>query len=141
MGWTDEGHARITWSDEHVSTYEPAHLRRICPCADCRGTHGAPPKAFNILTPKQLKLFEEKKEIDFGFGVPGLGRFRANLCMQRGTIAMVFRLVPMEIPSLESLMLPPLIRDIALKPRGLVLVTGITGSGMAPLGMARSGNG
>jgi twitching motility protein PilT len=82
-----------------------------------------------ILTPKQLKLFEEKKEIDFGFGVPGLGRFRANLCMQRGTIAMVFRLVPMEIPTLDSLMLPPVIRDIALKPRGLVLVTGITGSG------------
>ena len=82
-----------------------------------------------ILTPKQLKHFEENKEIDFGFGVPGLGRFRANLCMQRGTIAMVFRLVPMEIPSLESLMLPPVIREIALKPRGLVLVTGITGSG------------
>jgi twitching motility protein PilT len=82
-----------------------------------------------ILTPKQLKHFEEKKEIDFGFGVPGLGRFRANLCMQRGTIAMVFRLVPMEIPSLDALMLPPVIREIALKPRGLVLVTGITGSG------------
>jgi len=82
-----------------------------------------------ILTPKQLKHFEESKEIDFGFGVPGLGRFRANLCMQRGTIAMVFRLVPMEIPSLDVLMLPPVIREIALKPRGLVLVTGITGSG------------
>jgi twitching motility protein PilT len=82
-----------------------------------------------ILTPKQLKNFEENKEIDFGFGVPGLGRFRANLCMQRGTIAMVFRLVPMEIPSIDSLMLPPVIKEIALKPRGLVLVTGITGSG------------
>jgi twitching motility protein PilT len=82
-----------------------------------------------ILTPKQLKIFEERKEIDFGFGVPGLGRFRANLCMQRGTIAMVFRLVPMEIPSIETLLLPEVIREIALKPRGLVLVTGITGSG------------
>ena len=85
--------------------------------------------AQKILTPKQLKEFERDREIDFGFGVPGLGRFRANVCKQRGTIAMVFRLVPMEIPVLETLMMPPVIGDISLKPRGLVLVTGITGSG------------
>ncbi len=85
--------------------------------------------AEQILTPKQLKAFEQEREIDFGFGVPGLGRFRANVCKQRGTIAMVFRLVPMEIPSLDSLMLPEVIGDICMKPRGLVLVTGITGSG------------
>ncbi len=85
--------------------------------------------AEQILTPKQLKEFETEREIDFGFGVPGLGRFRANVCKQRGTIAMVFRLVPMEIPQLDSLMLPSVIGDICLKPRGLILVTGITGSG------------
>jgi twitching motility protein PilT len=85
--------------------------------------------AEQILTPKQLKEFEVSKEIDFGFGVPGLGRFRANVCKQRGTIAMVFRLVPMEIPPLESLSLPKVCHDMCLKPRGLILVTGITGSG------------
>jgi twitching motility protein PilT len=85
--------------------------------------------AEQILTPKQLKEFETKKEIDFGFGVPGLGRFRANVCKQRGTIAMVFRLVPMEIPTLDTLMLPPAIQRLCMQPRGLVLVTGVTGSG------------
>jgi len=85
--------------------------------------------AQQILTPKQLKLFEDEREIDFGFGVPGLGRFRANVSKQRGTIAMVFRLVPMEIPSIEELSLPKVLTDISMKRRGLVLVTGITGSG------------
>jgi twitching motility protein PilT len=85
--------------------------------------------AEQILTPKQLKEFEVNKEIDFGFGVPGLGRFRANVCKQRGTIAMVFRLVPMEIPPLETLMLPAVVDGLCSKPRGLILVTGITGSG------------
>jgi twitching motility protein PilT len=85
--------------------------------------------AEQILTPKQLKLFETEKEIDFGFGVPGLGRFRANVCKQRGTIAMVFRLVPMEIPALDQLMLPDVLSRMCMKHRGLILVTGITGSG------------
>jgi twitching motility protein PilT len=85
--------------------------------------------AEQILTPKQLKDFETNKEIDFGFGVPGLGRFRANVCKQRGTIAMVFRLVPIEIPALSTLCLPPVIEILCSKPRGMILVTGITGSG------------
>ena len=85
--------------------------------------------AEQILTPKQLKDFETNKEIDFGFGVPGLGRFRANVCKQRGTIAMVFRLVPIEIPALSTLLLPPVIEILCSKPRGMILVTGITGSG------------
>jgi twitching motility protein PilT len=85
--------------------------------------------AEQILTPKQLKTFETEREIDFGFGVPGLGRFRANVCKQRGTIAMVFRLVPMEIPPISALLLPEVVTDIARKGRGLVLVTGVTGSG------------
>ncbi len=85
--------------------------------------------AEQILTPKQLKEFETHREIDFGFGVPGLGRFRANVCKQRGTIAMVFRLVPIEIPNLNTLGLPPAIETLCAKPRGMILVTGITGSG------------
>jgi len=85
--------------------------------------------AQQILTPKQLKEFDAEREIDFGFGVPGLGRFRANVSKQRGTIAMVFRLVPMEIPSLDDLSLPAVLAEISRKNRGLVLVTGITGSG------------
>jgi DUF971 family protein len=55
MGWTEGGHAHIVWSDQHVSTYSPAMLRKICPCAGCRGTHGTTPKAFKILTPTQLQ--------------------------------------------------------------------------------------
>ena len=55
MTWSAEGHAEIMWSDGHLAVYTPAYLRSICPCADCKGTHGAPPKAFNIVTDKQLK--------------------------------------------------------------------------------------
>lgn len=55
MGWTAEGHPRIVWSDGHASVYPPALLRKICPCAECRGTHGGPPKAFKILSPQQVR--------------------------------------------------------------------------------------
>ncbi|MGQ9602952.1 MAG: type IV pilus twitching motility protein PilT [bacterium] len=82
-----------------------------------------------ILTPKQRKEFEDQNEVDFAIGVPGLARFRANLYRQRGSTAMVFRLIPFDPPSLDELNLPPVIRDLALKPRGLILVTGTVGSG------------
>lgn len=55
LGWTPEGHARIVWSDGHESVFEPAHLRRMCPCAECKGSHGGPPKAFKILTTQQVR--------------------------------------------------------------------------------------
>ena len=54
MGWTNAGHMRVVWSDGRESTYTPALLRSICPCAECQGTHGGPPKAFNILTSNQV---------------------------------------------------------------------------------------
>lgn len=54
MGWTEDGRAAIVWSDGHRSVYPPALLRRICPCAECRGTHGAPPKAFQVLSARQV---------------------------------------------------------------------------------------
>src|SRR5439155_728956 len=82
-----------------------------------------------ILTPKQKRTFEETKEVDFAFGVTGLSRFRSNFYQQRGTIAMVFRQVPATIPTFEELNLPPVIEEIASRPRGLVLVCGTVGSG------------
>ena len=85
--------------------------------------------AQQILTATQREQFESTREIDFAFGVPGVARFRANFYVQRGSIAMVFRHVPVEIKNLEELGLPPVLRDLAPKPRGLILVTGTVGSG------------
>ncbi len=82
-----------------------------------------------ILAPAQRELFESTKEIDFAFGVPGVARFRANFYVQRGSVAMVFRHVPVEIFSPDDLHLPQVIKDLAMKPRGLMLVTGTVGSG------------
>jgi twitching motility protein PilT len=82
-----------------------------------------------ILTPAQKKEFEQTSEVDFAFGVPGLGRFRANFYRQRGSTAMAFRLIPFDPPRVGELNLPPIVGDLALKPRGLVLVTGTVGSG------------
>lgn len=85
--------------------------------------------AEQIMTPRQVKEFAEHKEADFAIGVPGVGRFRTNVYQQRGTLAFVFRAIPYEIKSIEELKLPKVLEKIALKPRGLVLVTGVTGSG------------
>jgi twitching motility protein PilT len=82
-----------------------------------------------LLTPQHRQQFAERREIDFAIGVQGLGRFRANLFHQRGTLSLAFRAIPFEIPSLADLDLPNILEQIALFPRGLVLVTGITGSG------------
>ncbi len=82
-----------------------------------------------VLSPSQRQRFAEHKELDFAIGVPGLGRFRINLFWERGSLAFSIRAVPSEVPRLESLGLPRVLADIALSPRGLVLVTGITGSG------------
>ena len=82
-----------------------------------------------ILTPKQKKVFEETKEVDFAFGVTGMSRFRSNFYQQRGTFAFVFRQVPATIPAFEELNLPPVIEELASKPRGLILVCGTVGSG------------
>ncbi len=83
----------------------------------------------HVLTPAQREQFETTREVDFAFGVPGLARFRANFYVQRGSVAMVYRQVPVDIQPLGELGLPPVTRDIAHMPRGLVLVTGTVGSG------------
>jgi twitching motility protein PilT len=85
--------------------------------------------AEQIMTPKQVREFAEQKEADFAIGVPGIGRFRVNVYQQRGTIAYALRAVPYQVKTIAELNLPPVVEEIALRPRGLVLVTGITGSG------------
>jgi twitching motility protein PilT len=82
-----------------------------------------------LLNEEQRVWFSSHSEIDFAFGVAGLARFRANIFMQRGTPALALRHVPVEVPTLDDLGLPPVVRDTAFAPRGLVLVTGRTGSG------------
>ena len=85
--------------------------------------------AETLLNPRQKETFAERKEIDFAIGVQGLGRFRTNIFQQRGTLGFSFRAIPFEVPALDELHLPPVVQDIATSPRGLVLVTGVTGSG------------
>src|SRR5579872_3216300 len=85
--------------------------------------------AEQIMQPRQLKDFMETKEADFAIGVPGVGRFRVNIYWQRGTLAFAFRVIPYEVKTIEELRLPKVLEDISVKPRGLVLVTGVTGSG------------
>jgi twitching motility protein PilT len=85
--------------------------------------------AEQIMTPRQVKEFAEHKEADFAIGVPGVGRFRTNVYQQRGTVAFAFRAIPYEVKQIRELNLPAVLEEIALKPRGLVLVTGVTGSG------------
>jgi twitching motility protein PilT len=85
--------------------------------------------AKEIMSPKQVKEFAEYREADFATGVPGIGRFRVNAYQQRGTIAFAIRTIPHQARSIRELNLPAVVEDVALFPRGLVLVTGVTGSG------------
>ena len=85
--------------------------------------------AYSVLTDNQKHRFEESFELDFSFGIKNLARFRANVFQQRGSVAAVYRTIPYEIKGFKELGLPPVIAQICEKPRGLVLVTGPTGSG------------
>ncbi|MEN3046799.1 MAG: PilT/PilU family type 4a pilus ATPase [Candidatus Hydrothermales bacterium] len=82
-----------------------------------------------LMTEEQQKRFISRKEIDFAIGVPGLGRFRVNCFIQRGSISIVMRAIPTNIKTFEELNLPPVLKEICMSPRGLILVTGTTGSG------------
>ncbi|OEU59744.1 MAG: type IV pili twitching motility protein PilT [Desulfuromonadales bacterium C00003094] len=84
---------------------------------------------YSLLTDAQKRKFEEENELDLSFGVKGLARFRGNIYLQRGAVAGAFRMIPYKFMSFEELGLPTVVRDISRKPRGLVLVTGPTGSG------------
>ncbi|MEE3326812.1 MAG: type IV pili twitching motility protein PilT, partial [Myxococcota bacterium] len=80
--------------------------------------------ALSIMNPVQKARFEENREADLGYGVAGLGRFRVNVFQQRGTMGMVFRVIPFGVKSVEQLHLPKIVEAIAQENRGLVLVTG-----------------
>ncbi len=85
--------------------------------------------AFSVMGPGQREIFKKKNDVDLAYSVPGLGRFRCNVFIQRGTIGIVFRVIPMRVPTIEELNLPDVLKKVALEPRGLILVTGTTGSG------------
>ncbi len=83
----------------------------------------------SVMNPGHKDLFKKKNDVDIAYSVPGLGRFRCNAFVQRGTVGAVFRVIPMKILNVEQLHLPSVINKIALESRGLILVTGTTGSG------------
>ncbi|HWP99696.1 MAG TPA: type IV pilus twitching motility protein PilT [Vicinamibacterales bacterium] len=120
-------------SDLHLTTDTPPQIRidgALRPL-DLPPLSAAETKqlAYSVLTDAQKKRFEENLELDFSFGIRGLARFRANLFNQRGAVAAVYRLIPDRIRSFEELGIPPVVATLADRPRGLVLVTGPTGSG------------
>ncbi len=84
---------------------------------------------FSVLNEKQRAELFEKRSVDCSFGFSEIGRFRCNVFFQRGSVSAVIRLIPLNVPSIDELGLPPVLKDLCYKPRGLVLVTGATGSG------------
>ena len=121
-------------SDLHVTTntapqvrvnghLQPIEGQRVLSAADTKQL------AYSVLTDAQKHRFEEALELDFSFGVKGLSRFRANLFNQRGAVGAVFRAIPYEIKTFENLGLPPIVSQLCDRPRGMILVTGPTGSG------------
>ena len=121
-------------SDLHLTTNSPPRVRvhgELKPLDDIPPLGPAETKqlAYSILTDAQKHRFEENLELDFSFGIKNIARFRGNLFNQRGATAGVFRVIPFEIKSFDQLKLPQVLRKLCEKPRGLILVTGPTGSG------------
>ncbi len=121
-------------SDIHIKTGLPPIVRidgRLHPIPNVQRLSPEIVKAFAdmMMTDRQKRIFEENSEVDLAYAVPGLGRFRVSCYRQRGTIAMVFRSISFKIPNLDDLNLPPVLKKLCLEERGLVLVTGTTGSG------------
>ncbi len=126
--------AELHGSDLHITTGSAPQVRvdgHLSPLEGYRTLTSADTKqlAYSVLTDAQKHRFEENLELDFSFGVKGLSRFRANLFNQRGAVGAVFRAIPYEIKAFEELGLPPVVKQMCDKPRGLILVTGPTGSG------------
>jgi twitching motility protein PilT len=121
-------------SDLHLTTNSPPRIRVH---GELKALDDVPPLgpaetkqlAYSILTDAQKHRFEEGLELDFSFGIKNIARFRGNLFNQRGAVAGVFRVIPFEIKTFEQLKLPQVLRKLCEKPRGLILVTGPTGSG------------
>lgn len=120
-------------SDLHITTGSPPQLRidgRLMPVKSAPLTPADTKQlCYSILTEGQKAEFEASNELDLSFGVKGLSRFRANIFVQRGAIAGAFRTIPFRIMSFQELGLPKVVADLARRPRGLVLITGPTGSG------------
>ena len=120
-------------SDLHLTTQTPPQIRVHGKLQTldlpALGPSDTKALAYSVLTDAQKKRFEESLELDFSFGIRGLARFRCNVFNQRGAVAAVYRLIPEDIKSFEELGLPDVIGTLAERPRGLVLVTGPTGSG------------
>jgi twitching motility protein PilT len=120
-------------SDLHVTTGSPPQLRIDGKLVPLKTPPLTPVETkqlcYSILTDAQKHKFEEENELDLSFGVKGLSRFRANVYLQRGAVAGAFRTIPFKILTFQDLGLPPIVTELAKKPRGLILVTGPTGSG------------
>jgi len=120
-------------SDLHITTNTPPQLRidgKLLPLKTAAlSAVETKQLCYSILTDAQKHKFEEDSELDLSFGVKGLSRFRANIFMQRGAVAGAFRTIPFKILTFQELGLPPIVTELAKKPRGLILVTGPTGSG------------
>jgi len=121
-------------SDLHVTAGERPKLRVDGDITNSRIDYVLTPKdtlqlAYSVLTEQQKKRFEMEDELDFSFGIQNLARFRGNAFKQRGCVSMVVRQIPFQVKTFEQLALPPVVAQLAEKPRGLVLVTGPTGSG------------
>jgi len=120
-------------SDLHITTSSPPQLRIDGKLHPLKMPPLSPPETkqlcYSILTDAQKHRFEEDNELDLSFGVRGLSRFRANVFNQRGAVAGAFRAIPYKIETFEELGLPRVVSDQSKKPRGLILVTGPTGSG------------
>jgi twitching motility protein PilT len=120
-------------SDLHITTSSPPMLRIDGKLVPIKHPPLTIPETkdicYSVLTEAQKQKFEENWELDFSFGVQGLSRFRGNVYMQRGAVAGAFRLIPFKIRGLQELGIPPTVSELARKPRGLILVTGPTGSG------------
>src|SRR5436309_7678488 len=123
----------LNGSDLHISTNSPPQVRvhgHLQPL-DMPVLNPSETKqlAYSVLTDAQKHRFEEHLELDFSFGLKGLARFRGNLFNQRGATGAVFRVIPFEIKSCQQLNLPAVVAKLCERPRGLILVTGPTGSG------------
>ncbi len=121
-------------SDLHIKVGSPPVLRINGELTPLTSERRVSPEdvlkiVYSVLTNEQKELFKKAKDIDFAYGVPGVGRFRCNVFMQRGTLGIVFRVIPMRIPTIEELHLPDILKKISMEQRGLILVTGTTGSG------------
>ena len=120
-------------SDLHITTGSPPRLRVDGKLLSMDHPVLSPTDTkalcYSILTDAQKHRFEENNELDLSFGIKGLSRFRANIFMQRGAVAGAFRTIPFSIRTFNDLMLPEIVNEMVKKPRGLILVTGPTGSG------------